>query len=99
MLVTDVIMPGIDGPTWVLEARRDRPDVGVIFMSGYAEEANKRSENIGARRLYTIMEALLEGLSYDASERSESKFLVNVDYVKSTLDPILADEDLAKYIL
>ncbi len=74
------------------------PDA-IEELAGYAEEANKRSENIGARRLYTIMEALLEGLSYDASERSESKFLVNVDYVKATLDPILSDEDLAKYIL
>jgi ATP-dependent HslUV protease ATP-binding subunit HslU len=45
------------------------------------------------------MEALLEELSYDASERAESKFLVNVDYVKTTLEPILADQDLARYIL
>ena len=74
------------------------PDA-VEALAGYAEEANRRSENIGARRLYTIMEALLEGLSYDASERAESKFIVDVDYVKSTLDPILSDEDLAKYIL
>jgi ATP-dependent HslUV protease ATP-binding subunit HslU len=71
----------------------------VEELAGYAAEANRRAENIGARRLYTIMEALLEELSYDASERAESKFIVNVAYVKSTLDPILADEDLAKYIL
>jgi ATP-dependent HslUV protease ATP-binding subunit HslU len=45
------------------------------------------------------MEALLEELSYDASECAQSRFLVNVDYVKATLDPILADQDLAKYIL
>ena len=68
-------------------------------LAGYAAEANRRSENIGARRLYTIMEALLEELSYDASERAESRFTVDVNYVKSTLDPILADQDLAKYIL
>jgi ATP-dependent HslUV protease ATP-binding subunit HslU len=74
------------------------PDA-IEELAGYAEEANRRSENIGARRLYTIMEALLEELSYDASERADSKFLVDVAYVKSTLDPILADEDLAKYIL
>ncbi|MFZ1865736.1 MAG: ATP-dependent protease ATPase subunit HslU [Polyangiales bacterium] len=71
----------------------------IDALAGYAEEANRRSENIGARRLYTIMEALLESLSFDASERAESKFIVDVGYVKSTLDPILADEDLAKYIL
>jgi ATP-dependent HslUV protease ATP-binding subunit HslU len=71
----------------------------IEALAGYAAEVNRRAENIGARRLYTIMEALLEELSYDASERAQSKFLVNVDYVKATLDPILADQDLAKYIL
>jgi ATP-dependent HslUV protease ATP-binding subunit HslU len=74
------------------------PDA-IEALAGYAAEANRRAENIGARRLYTIMEALLEELSYDASERAQSKYLVDVDRVKSTLDPILADQDLAKYIL
>ena len=68
-------------------------------LAGYAAEANRRAENIGARRLYTIMEALLEELSYDASERADSKFIVDVPYVKATLEPILADQDLARYIL
>ncbi len=69
-------------------------------LAGYAAEANSRAENIGARRLYTIMEALLEDLSYDASERGRGvKVRVDVDFVKSTLDPILSDEDLARYIL
>ncbi len=74
------------------------PDA-IEELAGYAAEANRRAENIGARRLYTIMEALLEELSYHASERAESKVVVDVDYVKSTLERILADEDLAKYIL
>jgi len=74
------------------------PDA-IEELAGYAEEANTRAENIGARRLYTIMEALLEELSYDASERAQSKFLVDVAYVKATLDPILNDQDLARYIL
>jgi len=71
----------------------------IDALAGYAAEANRRAENIGARRLYTIMEALLEELSYDASERADSKFVVDVDSVKAALDPILADEDLARYIL
>ncbi|MBT8470483.1 MAG: ATP-dependent protease ATPase subunit HslU [Deltaproteobacteria bacterium] len=71
----------------------------IDALAGYAAEANRRAENIGARRLYTIMEALLEELSYDASERADSKYLVDVDRVKAALDPILADEDLARYIL
>ena len=74
------------------------PDA-IEELAGYAAEANRRAENIGARRLYTVMEALLEELSYDASERAQSKYLVDVDRAKSTLDPILADQDLAKYIL
>ncbi|MGB3051171.1 MAG: ATP-dependent protease ATPase subunit HslU [Polyangiales bacterium] len=68
-------------------------------LAGYAAEANRRAENIGARRLYTIMEALLEELSYDASERAQSKYVVDVGRVKAALDPILADQDLARYIL
>jgi len=74
-------------------------DAAIQELAGYAAEANRRAENIGARRLYTIMEALLEELSYDASERAKPKFVVDVDYVRSTLEPILADQDLAKYIL
>jgi len=74
------------------------PDA-IEALAGYAAEANRRAENIGARRLYTIMEALLEELSYDASERAQAKYLVDVDRVKATLEPILADEDLARYIL
>jgi len=74
------------------------PDA-IEALAGYAAEANSRAENIGARRLYTIMEALLEELSYDASERAQSKYLVDVNRVKETLEPILADQDLAKYIL
>ena len=71
----------------------------IDALAGYAAEANRRAENIGARRLYTIMEALLAELSYDASERADSKFVFDVDSVKAALDPILADEDLARYIL
>jgi ATP-dependent HslUV protease ATP-binding subunit HslU len=74
------------------------PDA-IEALAGYAAEANSRAENIGARRLYTVMEALLEELSYDASERAQSKYLVDVNRVKETLEPILADQDLAKYIL
>ena len=78
-----------------LEYRED----AIEQIAGYAAEANLRAENIGARRLHTIMEAMLEELSFNASERGESTFVVDADYVKSTLEPILADEDLARYIL
>ena len=43
VFVTDVIMPGMDGPTWVREALKDRPDVKVVFVSGYAEDAFEKT--------------------------------------------------------
>ncbi|MGR3511881.1 MAG: ATP-binding protein [Paracoccaceae bacterium] len=44
LFVTDVIMPGMDGPTWVRKARKDRPETGVVFMSGYAEEGRAEKQ-------------------------------------------------------
>ncbi len=74
-------------------------DEAVDALAGYAAEANRRAENIGARRLHTIMEALLEELSFTASERTDSDVRIDVDDVRKILEPILSDEDLAKYIL
>ena len=50
LVLSDVVMPGMDGPTMVREARKDRPDLKVLFMSGYAEEQLRNSinlENVG----------------------------------------------------
>jgi ATP-dependent HslUV protease ATP-binding subunit HslU len=74
-------------------------DEAVVGLAQYAAEANDRAENIGARRLHTIMEALLDDLSYRASEMSEREVVIDAEKVKATLGPILANEDLAKYIL
>jgi len=71
----------------------------IEAIAGYAAEANNRSENIGARRLHTVMEALLEELSFIAPELDEEITVIDAAYVKKTMDPILSDEDLAKYIL
>jgi ATP-dependent HslUV protease ATP-binding subunit HslU len=71
----------------------------IVALAQYAAEANERAENIGARRLHTIMEALLDDLSYRASEMVEREVTIDADKVKSTLGPIMANEDLAKYIL
>ena len=46
LLISDVVMPGMDGPTMVREARKSRPDVPVLFMSGYAEEQLRNSIDI-----------------------------------------------------
>jgi two-component system, cell cycle sensor histidine kinase and response regulator CckA len=45
LFVTDVVMPGMDGPSWVAEARKIRPDVKVIFVSGYAEDAQSETQS------------------------------------------------------
>ncbi len=71
----------------------------VDAIAEYAAEANRRAENIGARRLHTIMEALLEELSFTAAELSDRRVVIDGAQVKRVLDPILTDQDLAKYIL
>ncbi len=71
----------------------------VEAIAEYAEEANRRAENIGARRLHTIMEALLEELSFTAPERSQRKVVIDAPDVRRVLEPLLADQDLARFIL
>ncbi len=61
--------------------------------------ANERSENIGARRLQTVMATLLEDVLFELPESGRKKVVFTADAVKSTLDKILADEDLTRYIL
>jgi ATP-dependent HslUV protease ATP-binding subunit HslU len=64
-----------------------------------AQEVNENTENIGARRLHTIMERVLEELSFDAPDRKEKKFVVTADYVKAQLAEISKNEDLSRFIL
>ena len=64
-----------------------------------ATDVNARTENVGARRLHTIMERLLDEVSYYAPERSGSSVHIDAAYVRDKLGPILADEDLSRYIL
>ena len=71
----------------------------IEAIASYAFEANQRAENIGARRLHTIMEALLEEISFTAPEKPPAPFVIDGDYVKHVLDPILGDAELARYIL
>ncbi|MBI4209553.1 MAG: ATP-dependent protease ATPase subunit HslU [Deltaproteobacteria bacterium] len=60
---------------------------------------NERSENIGARRLHTIMERLLDEISFEAPEMKEKKIRIDAEYVKERLMPLVKDEDLSRYIL
>jgi len=74
------------------------PD-GIDALAGYAFSINQKMQNIGARRLYTIMERLLEELSFDAPERPGEKIIINAEYVRGRIDELCKDEDLSKFIL
>jgi ATP-dependent HslUV protease ATP-binding subunit HslU len=56
-------------------------------------------ENIGARRLHTVVERLLDQLSFDAPELSEKKVTIDAAYVEARLNDVLKDEDLSRYVL
>ena len=64
-----------------------------------AAQVNDRAENIGARRLHTIMERLVDEISYSAPEMPGKEVNIDAQYVKDRLNPILQDEDLSRYIL
>ena len=74
-------------------------DSAVARIAAMAAQVNERDEDIGARRLHTMMEALLEELSFVAPERGGDPFTVNETLVEERLAPILGDRDLARYIL
>jgi ATP-dependent HslUV protease ATP-binding subunit HslU len=74
-------------------------DSGVQRLAEVAFEVNERTENIGARRLHTVMERLLETVSFDAADRSGTHVLVDRGYVESNLGELVKDEDLSRYIL
>ncbi|MCL1094180.1 ATP-dependent protease ATPase subunit HslU [Shewanella kaireitica] len=72
---------------------------GIDAVAEAAWQVNERTENIGARRLHTVMERLMEELSYEASDKSGSVTVVDADYVKAHLDNLVQDEDLSRFIL
>ncbi len=74
-------------------------DDGIERIAEIAAEVNSRNENIGARRLYTIMEKLLEEVSFNAPDATLGKVIVNAKYVDEHLANIIKDKDLTQYIL
>jgi ATP-dependent HslUV protease ATP-binding subunit HslU len=72
---------------------------GIERIAGVAWDINERTENIGARRLHTVMERLLEQISFEAADRSGSSVTVDADYVNRQLADLAQDEDLSRYIL
>jgi ATP-dependent HslUV protease ATP-binding subunit HslU len=74
-------------------------DEAISAVAAMAADINGSAENIGARRLHTVLERLLEELSFDASERSGERFEVTAELVSQRLGELAADRDLARYIL
>ncbi len=74
-------------------------DQAIDRLAQIAVEVNERTEEIGARRLYTVMERVLDELSFDASERDDGKFIVTERYVREQLSDIVEDQDLSRFIL
>ena len=74
-------------------------DDGVKRIAEIASSVNEKSENIGARRLHTVMERLLDEISYDAPDKSGSKVTIDAAYVDNSLGELVKDEDLSRYIL
>jgi ATP-dependent HslUV protease ATP-binding subunit HslU len=72
---------------------------GVRRIAEIAFQVNERTENIGARRLHTVMERLLESVSYEASEQGGSQVTIDAKYVEDHLGNLAKDEDLSRYIL
>ena len=72
---------------------------GIARLAEVAWQVNERTENIGARRLHTVMERLLEEVSYKASDISGQKVIVDAAYVDKQLSDLARDEDLSRYIL
>jgi ATP-dependent HslUV protease ATP-binding subunit HslU len=72
---------------------------GVRRIAEVAFDVNQRTENIGARRLHTVMERLLEAISFEASDRSGAELVIDHAYVDASLGELARDEDLARYIL
>jgi ATP-dependent HslUV protease ATP-binding subunit HslU len=71
----------------------------IAAIAETATLVNDRMENIGARRLYTIMESLLDEISFDAPEMRGQEVVIDGDYVADQLDEIVEDDDLSRYIL
>jgi ATP-dependent HslUV protease ATP-binding subunit HslU len=74
------------------------PD-GVVALADAAFQVNQSTQNIGARRLHTMIERLLEEISFEAPYDTRQKVVVDADYVRQRLEKISQDEDLSKFIL
>ena len=74
-------------------------EAAIETMADIAYHVNRSTQNIGARRLHTILERVLEDLSFDASDRTEKHVVIDEAHVRERLDALSQDEDLSRFIL
>ncbi|MEX1828376.1 ATP-dependent protease ATPase subunit HslU [Luteibacter sp. CQ10] len=74
-------------------------DSGIDRLAEVAFQVNERTENIGARRLHTVMERLLERISFEAADKSGENYSIDAEHVDKSLSSLVKDEDLSRYIL
>jgi len=74
-------------------------DDGIEQMAQMAYDMNRRTQNIGARRLYTVLERVLEAISFEAPDLPEKRVCITADYVKQRLADLVKNEDLSQFIL
>ncbi|MEG9488111.1 HslU--HslV peptidase ATPase subunit [Mannheimia indoligenes] len=72
---------------------------GISRIAESAFRVNEKTENIGARRLHTVLERLMDGISFDASERRGEKIVIDENYVSEALNDVVENEDLSRFIL
>ena len=72
---------------------------GIKAIANAAWQVNETTENIGARRLHTMMERLMEEISYSANDRAGEAIVINKEFVEETLNEVIQDEDLSRFIL
>jgi ATP-dependent HslUV protease ATP-binding subunit HslU len=77
----------------------DFTESAISEIANMAFTANESMENIGARRLHTVMEALLDDISFNASDTEEKEITIDKEYVRDKLSEILEDRNLSRYIL
>jgi len=81
------------------DVKLDFAQDSIVRIAEIASDINERTENIGARRLHTVMERLLDTVSFEATDQPGSSVVIDAAYVNSHLDQLVKDEDLSRYIL
>jgi ATP-dependent HslUV protease ATP-binding subunit HslU len=74
-------------------------DDAVDTLADFAYQVNQQTQNIGARRLHTMMEKLIEDVSFDAPDLAKKRVKIDADYVRAHLESVAHDEDLSRFIL